>query len=293
MIRPHLNRFVQSVHAPNPRRTRVAGPPRPARAVIDIATGRSIEAALGRIRWREMLPSGSILVIPDPRRASSVGGRTMDAFLVASDQDVAIGLPRDLDATQRERWSRYAEQRNVRLMELGSAGWDRVRLTIPGTALTHVDVPAELASSSIVALTRPAAGVGSIGIWTRVVHPNSALRASLTRGGCAELSAAIAAQYVLCGRIGDADIGAATTDRIAAELLTSALDAIQRRDHGEEARSPWEQPGIQRLCELELGVTLPSRLVLRATVSDNAGERAMLRLAEILNCRVEPRDGGM
>ncbi|MDQ4045066.1 MAG: hypothetical protein M3173_06430 [Chloroflexota bacterium] len=68
---------------------------------------------------------------------------------------------------------------------------------------------------------------------------------------------------VLLTPISDGWLALAATDPIAAELWALAL-AERWLGCDVEMQGPWEDPAVQRATELEVGIRIPSDMVLRA-----------------------------
>jgi len=106
--------------------------------------------------------------------------------------------------------------------------------------------------------------IGPIEALAALSHPRQAIAARLDRrrqGIAAELAAPIVpGLIVLIVEHASHRFVATTNDRIAAELLTTALRQDTVGDN--EQIGPWEDSIVQRATQLDLGVRLPSDVVL-------------------------------
>ena len=136
----------------------------------------------------------------------------------------------------------------------------------------HTALPPAIAVAGALCLILPlpdpiARAPLAIGTLARHVHPRRALAARLGAGGgraglAADIAAPVRPRFIAISTdLGGLPLVAATTDRIAAELIGRALQP--ERGGGGDPVGPWQDPVVQRATELDLGVRLPNDLVLR------------------------------
>ncbi len=170
---------------------------------------------------------------------------------------------------------------------VGAGDWVAVDIRGRGAGLRSVRVPRALAGAAMVAAIDLQGATSPIGIWPAYVHPlvGAAASSSSRTSLAADLALAFSTSGVLIGgTVGSLDIGVATEDLVAAELITLAL-----RESGDAEVGPWENPLVQRATELEIGVTRPDqiRLVPRWVGSPGSPKsEALAALADRLGLRL-------
>lgn len=209
------------------------------------------------------------------------------ATALAANAEVTIALRASLNDTKLRRWESLADSSGASTVRLGDAGWNRVVFGDRSLVLEHADLPAELfGGDSVIALSSPA-GDGVLGLWTDVVHPNSALRARVAGNATTELASAVAAQYIIAGQVGSYWIVAVAAPAIVAELLAKGIERLRERLRGYETPGPWEDRGVQHLAWVGHAGQSALNLALRVSVSDTAGERIAWQLSEMLGWILE------
>lgn len=170
--------------------------------------------------------------------------------------------------------------------ELVPAGpW--VRLTdLPGATLDSVSVPRSVADAGVIIVSAPHEPNGVARVLLDVVHPNTAMRARLLpRGGGVELAAWVPAIWIL-GLPGASErLIAVTRNPLMAELIAMGVARIVEGSRGVEAITAWEEPGVQRLFELQIeAVDRPPILFAVDMVAHN---ELVHRLGESINAVVK------
>jgi hypothetical protein len=297
MIGP-LRQLLAAVRAPTPRRTFAVAPHcQPATSVVSLAIRATPVAACGAaIRHPPWRRSGNVLVVPDLALAGAFSVQREIAGVVArylAPLPITIGLPPRSDRFDARRWAEVATATRGSVLRLGERGWDRVDLQPRTQSERLVDVAAEATDAGTLVLPVIVAGAPHVASAVlRVIHDHSVIRAALRRTpALAELLAAVDAVFIIAASTPVGQLVAVADDRIAAELLGQAIYRLAEQRRGVEARGPWESEIVQRLSELRLGVVLPSNLVIRADVPDNAAGYVQ-RLAELIGCRVEENVNG-
>lgn len=183
--------------------------------------------------------------------------------------------------------STFARAREL-IPGVGAGDWVLVDIRGRGAGLKAVRVPRALAGAAIVAAIDLQGATSPIGIWPAYVHPLVGAAAASSRSRtslAADLALAFSHRGLLIGgTVGSLDIGVATEDLVAAELITLAL-----RESGDSEVGPWENPLVQRATELEIGVTRPDqiRLVPRWLGSPGSPKsEALVTLADRLGLRL-------
>lgn len=163
-----------------------------------------------------------------------------------------------------------ADARRALVMPARSTRWTEVSSMNPGTRLPSallpkslVGAPHRLIVTDVVEVARH--GPFVLDLPARYVHPRQRLRLVSDRersGLLAEVALVVPISLaVICLMLPEGAFVAATSDRIAAELIALALS---ERCLG-SARSftgPWEDAVVQRATELEMGVLVPSAIRL-------------------------------
>jgi hypothetical protein len=125
--------------------------------------------------------------------------------------------------------------------------------------------PALVAVSSIRSAGAP--GPFAIGIWTRYLDPRLAfplthpVRREPDTADVALLVSPTLVGTLLMGDYKGYVVGNWSADLVAAELSGLAVWTASQRDLHERT-GPWEDPVVQRATELDLGVRLPSDLIV-------------------------------
>ncbi len=253
-----------------------------------LASGQDVTAALNTA-IREFLRGGSgsqwahcsqEIVVVGERRARGEG------------RDVAEAAACELRGRgQRARIARPPsrfERAGALVPGSRSNTWVSVDISREGSRLGAVRVLRGLTGTAIVAAIDLQGATSPIGLWSAYVHPlaGAAAGPSSSRSSlAADLALAFSPGVVLIGgTVGSLDIGVATEDLIAAELITVAL-----RESGDDEAGPWENPLVQRATELEMGVTRPEqiRIVPHWAGSPSSPQSgAILALADRLGLRL-------
>jgi hypothetical protein len=275
-------------------------PPVASTAVVALTTHPDAGLAIATLaRLRPIEDAGQVMLLPNPGTRGYPGSRPHLVAAVArhagEGSGATIALPPGTRDSVATRWQRVAEASRSEFLRLGQAGWDRVRLAQPNTALDDVFVPCELADAGVlIAFVDVNDRAGALGIWRQVVHRYSRLRAgvaSLRITTAVDLAAPFSARYVLdlsSDRAVRALSGLAWTDDIvAAELIVLAMRTVRDREAGIETLSPWEDARVQAAAERGMGVAGGNALVVRVEVGDNRAGRLAERISELLGCRVE------
>jgi hypothetical protein len=281
--------IAAAARPPRPRRTRTITPhtlrtPTVVQLAIAADAATACAAVVTAWRWDS---SASVLVVPDTTSRAAFDPQAQLLRAIATclqPAPVGVGLPVWTGARQERLWRDVGGDRVTRL---GRRGWDRVELRQCISGVAQVDIAGEAIDSGTVVLPVVVASTPHVTTAAlRVVHDSTVVRSASGAESIARLLAAVDATYIVVAPVAVGWLGAVTDDRIAAELLGQAIYQIAERERGVEARSPWEDEVVQRLSELRLGVVLPSQLVIRAVVSDNAA-RYVTWLTELIGCRLE------
>ncbi|MCO5176561.1 MAG: hypothetical protein M9890_06275 [Thermomicrobiales bacterium] len=172
------------------------------------------------------------------------------------------------------------------LPSANTSGW--VRLTdLAGASLTSADMRADAASTpEILMVSRPHERSGAAHAADALFHPNTRLRAAaLPQDGSVELTAWAAPTWVIVIQSPQTSIACVTQSAVLAELLALGAYRLTEKSHSIEAVSPWEEPTVQRLFELEIE-SGGHRTSLQIDAS-LARERAWVdRLAETIGAEV-------
>ncbi len=143
----------------------------------------------------------------------------------------------------------------------GADDWVSVAIEARGARLRSVRAPRDLTGEELVAAIDLQSTLSPLRIWSAHVHPLAGAVAG-SSGSRSSLAADLALAFAPCavligGTVGSLNIGVATQDLVAAELLTLGL-----RESGEAEVGPWEDPLVQRATELQLGITRPDQFKL-------------------------------
>lgn len=257
-----------------------------------------VRSALGASRAPAPVVTRTVTTPTAPRVAvvgPEVSSRDwLAAALALPDDDNAVVIDARKDARPAPDF--VARLANLIAVERGSdvdAGrW--IRLTgLPGSILRFVDIPAGIANArSVVILSEPRGPSGVARLWLDVVHPNTAVRARALRGdGAVELAAWMPATWILRWAAGPGALIAVTRSAVMAELVAFGIARLAERDAGIEAITPWEEPGVQRLFELQLQPSDAGTTIRTAggAASDSA---QIARLAETIGAIVGNELGG-
>jgi hypothetical protein len=171
--------------------------------------------------------------------------------------------------------------------------WSWITITPPDLPPSQVRLPAPLAAAASAWIVTDVDAVRDHGpfvldLLARYLHPLDRVRllASPRREeAIADLNLALAGpdvRFLVAMRISDAWLAAWTVDIVSAELLALAM-ADEGRQRGGEVTGPWEERVVQRATELELGIRLPSDLVVRWI---NPPTEPQLQLAERVLMRI-------
>lgn len=212
----------------------------------------AVATALADIeRERKVPTSGEIVVVGDRR-----GGRNR-----SDTADLVTGVLRSTGQAVRTMrpLSPLARARSL-VPGAGTESWISVSISGRGARLDEVRIPRGLVNSLLVVAVDLRDERSPIGILARHVHPLESLAAGGT-GSRSSLAADLTLAFsprlvVVTGRVGSLEIAAATTDLIAGELVTRALQ------DADDERGPWEDPLVQRATELQIGVTWPDEIRL-------------------------------
>ncbi|HAX25158.1 MAG TPA: hypothetical protein PK593_05180 [Thermomicrobiales bacterium] len=214
------------------------------------------------------LSAGTSALVIDPRPSSRPATPLIE-IIVDSAQDSP------LIAEQHSSWSRLTG--------------------LPGAALQSVDVPSWLLKADhVVVLTAPTRSAGVARLWIDVVHPNSAMRAlALPHYGFVELAAWLPATWVVRLAVDSIAWVAVTRSVVMAELLAVGLNRLSEQSAGIEALTPWEEPGVQRLFELQLDGA-DCGTTIRAIDDTVAQDSLLVALAEAISATiVVAEEGGL
>lgn len=163
-----------------------------------------------------------------------------------------------------------ADARRALILPARPTRWTEVRLTTPGTRVGSALLPKSLMNpphrlivTDVVEVARR--GPFVLDLPARYVHPRQRLRLVTDRersGLLAEVASVVQVSLaVVCLILPEGAFAAATSDRIAAELVALALSerclGTTRSFSG-----PWEDPVVQRATELQLGVLVPAAIKL-------------------------------
>lgn len=182
---------------------------------------------------------------------------------------VVANLPESADGTVVVPVSGAAARRAF-LSPTVLGDWRDVPILAPGSRLPSALMPGRVATAShrvvavdVVEVARH--GPFVLDLAARYVHPRQRVRvvADAARSDlAAEIAAAVRMDlHVVSLTLKDGSFLAATTDPIAAELVSLALS--ERCIGATRAfTGPWEDAVVQRATELEMGVLLPSRIRL-------------------------------
>lgn len=252
-------------------------------ATVHIQVERTLESAA-----RALIPeltghySGHIAILPS----------TLDhQDLVA--ESVSHALPQDCKPETMTPL-RAAEARKALVLPVAFGQWRDTEVNIPGTRIGSVQLPGKVVDASSRIITTDVVEVARHGPFVldlpaRYVHPRQRLRLVTDRERSnlmAEVAAALPINLaVICLMLPEGAFLAATTDRIAAELVALALS---ERCLGtvREFSGPWEDTVVQRATELDLGVLVPSRIRMRV-----GGESAREAWADALQEYIRRRLG--
>lgn len=162
------------------------------------------------------------------------------------------------------------DARKAFVLPTGLGNWQHLPVTTVGTVLDAAILPRPLVrarhriiATDVVEVARR--GPFVLDVPARYAHPRQRLR-FVTDRARSDLTAEVASVVpvtlaVVCLMLPEGTYLAATSDRIAAELVALALS---ERCIGttRSFTGPWEDAVIQRATELDLGVLLPSSLRL-------------------------------
>ena len=156
------------------------------------------------------------------------------------------------------------------------------------TTLESIIVPRALADvEPIVVVSCPRSVEGAVRAWTRIAHPNSAMRARLAGNGAeADLALAVPATYVLSIDHIQQGAIAIANGPLAAELAALAALRVVERRRGIESEGPWEDARVQRLTEATIGAGIEPALSLEVVLPDNAPHVWASILARELGVRI-------
>lgn len=136
---------------------------------------------------------------------------------------------------------------------------------------------------------RPALALGS---WREFLHPKQRLPLALAARRLtvdAEIAALIQPRaIILIHAWNPGFLVHVTPDRIASELLGLAIHQATRCPAA-LSTGPWEDPFVQRATELELGIRLPTDLIIEwrwLGPSDHSDEGRLVRLADVVASRL-------
>lgn len=292
-------RLVRSLRPPTPRRViRHTAVTPPGRASVNLVSAPDADSAARSLLCPRSL-AAPLTIIPEvaggPRRGASPFVARAVIHAVKTPATV-LAVP-DQRRPVVARWRRLAAACGTQFTILGSRGWVRVTLDDPAFRLTSVDAPFELiAPGEALGILRAERTREPFDFWPPVVHPHSALRATigakrdrliaelaslrqfawiidLTAGGGVSMSNATATLAV-------------TDDIIAAEVCLLAAQQLSWIRSGFEESVPWEHPRIQAACQLGLGISGGHALVLRVRRDDDVAQRVAERIARRLDCAV-------
>jgi hypothetical protein len=187
--------------------------------------------------------------------------------------------------------STFASAETVTPTTTALSGWVRTRRSLTAWAAVDVEdksdrlhkawLRREVAeATTLIALnripTRDSHDPLVLGMWARFAHPRQRLGALIgddQSGLRAEIATAVKpALCVLIGESRERPLVVVTTDQIAAELTGRAIQAIANPDPYGDRVGPWELPLIQRVTELNLGVSLPADMTFEAAWAGKPGE---------------------
>jgi len=239
-----------------------ARPPRPLRTQPVIQRARPRRATLGAVsdiaNWLPAAPelNGPVAVVPDFRPTSHPRGSTVSAIAKAVDSPTLPTAP----------------------------GTDWIRLTdLTGSALTSADIRVDaLSMPDILLVTAPVGLSGAARAADALFHSNTQLRAAaLPQSGAVELAAWAAPIWLVILQRPAKPIACVTGSAVLAELLTLGCYRLTEKARSIEAVTPWEEPVVQRLFELEFD-SAGGKTVLDIDAS-LSGDRAWIeQLAEII-----------
>ena len=212
----------------------------------------AVETALAELERERKVPTSGEMVVVGDRRGGRDRPDTADVVAaVLRSAGRAVRTVRPLSPVGRAR---------SLVPGAGTESWISVSISGRGARLDLVRVPRGLVDSVLAVAVDLRGERSPIGTLARHVHPLESLAAGGTGSRSslpADLSLAFSPRLVVvAGRVGSLEIAAATTDLIAGELVTRAL-----QDDGDE-RGPWEDSLVQRATELQIGVTRPDEIRL-------------------------------
>ncbi len=184
-------------------------------------------------------------------------------------EQVARSLPAGCDVEVMTPLS-GSDARKAFVLPTGMGNWQQLPVTTAGTLLDAAILPRALVNArhrivavDVVEVARR--GPFVLDVPARYAHPRQRLRFATDRAR-SELTAEVASVLpislaVVSLILPEGTFLAATTDRIAAELVALALS---ERCIGatRSFTGPWEDAVVQRATELDLGVLLPSYIRL-------------------------------
>ncbi len=292
MIRRVVTRSIQAGRPPRPKRVIHAADVPDNDPIVTLATGETVEQAIGRV---DLEARERTLLIFDGRRDGRPGIKTTNAVakLVVGRSAITIGLPSSTSAVELQHWRQRSNAFDGEVSVLGSGGWDRVVFGDRTLVLEHADVPANLrGEQSILVISEPGHS-GCLGLWSDVVHPNTALRVRVSPQADVELASAFNATYLLISSVGSVWVAGVTDVPIVAELLARGIERTRERLRGIEAPGPWEDSGIQHLSQIEHNALIGSKLVLRVRLRDATNYQVVGTMHELLGGTLDIVEDGI
>jgi hypothetical protein len=208
--------------------------------------------------------------------------------------DATFNLAPSMSPKTAARLRSIAKRSGVQAVDLGRRGWIRLIDGPPGSILSSVDVPAEIATAeSVIVMMSPTGQRGCADVWKDIVHPNTALRAtSAGVDGVMELSAWMNACYLVSISVGSMQCVFWTEHALEGELILIASHRLLELRSGTEAEGPWEDARVQRLVALQIDRPGVSEVTLRVVPTGHDASAWVSALAEQLNGRVESATSG-
>jgi hypothetical protein len=179
-----------------------------------------------------------------------------------------------------------------------SPPWTSLPLTHLSDTLPHAILPTRLISATSIVLLvdvrqadspRPALALGS---WREFLHPKQRLLLALAARRLVvdpEIAALIQPRAIMLIHAWDQGfLVQVCPDRIASELLGLAIHQATRCPAA-LSTGPWEDPIIQRATELDLGIRLPTDLIIEwrwLGPGDQKDEDRSVELAEMVASRL-------
>jgi len=179
-----------------------------------------------------------------------------------------------------------------------SSPWTSLPLTHLSETLPHAILPTRLASATSIVLlvdARQAEGPRptlALGAWREFLHPKQRLPLALAARRLlvdAEIAALIQPRAIMLIHAWHPGfLVHVSPDRIASELMGLAIHQATRCP-ATLSTGPWEDPFVQRATELDLGIRLPTDLIIEwrwLGPSTHNDQDRLARLAEVVASRL-------